>query len=84
MMPQVAQVNPGTEELMLAICIYAVIALVTTAIAVCVLIWIAGNEGRTPKLEQIWKTRNENKGKMVTLPLAAAIVLCLSLMLIFM
>lgn len=44
-----------------AIGIYLVIAAVTTALAGCVLVWIAGGEGRKEQLRNIWRGRKEGK-----------------------
>ena len=57
-----------------------IMAAVMTSIAVCVLVWIARNEGRTERLLRIWTTRREKKGKIITIPLVVAIVLSIAYM----
>lgn len=69
-----------TEMLFATIGIYSVIAMVTTAIAVCVLIWVAKNEKKELHLQEIWRSRKENKGQMVSIPLLLGIVLSIAYM----
>jgi len=69
-----------TESMLAAIGVYAVIAMVTTAIALCVLAWIAGNEKRETYVRQIWTGRKENRGQMVSVPLLIGIVLSVAYM----
>lgn len=68
------------ETLLATIGIYSVIAMVTTAVAVCVLAWVAKNEKRDMWLRQIWSGRKENRGKMVSVPLIVGIVLSVAYM----
>ncbi len=64
-----------------AIGVYLLIAVVTTAIAACVLAWIAKNEGRRENLKNIWKGRKEGKGRVLRIPLLIALALYLGTML---
>ena len=41
--------------------IYLIIAAVTTVLAGCVLVWMAGREGRKENLRSIWRCRKEGK-----------------------
>lgn len=59
---------------------YMLIATATTAIAVCVLVWIAKNENRLERLRSIWNRRKVRNGRLVSVPLIIAIVLCLAFM----
>lgn len=78
---QEAQAMTDSMEYMLAaIGVYAVIAMVTTSIAVCVLAWIAKNEKQDMHLKQIWTGRKEKREKMVTVPLIIGIVLSVAYM----
>lgn len=80
---QEAQAMVGDKDVMLAtIGIYAVIATVTTSIAVCVLAWIAKNEHREIHLKQIWTGRKENRGQLVSIPLIIGIVLSVAYMIL--
>ncbi len=80
---QEAQAMVGDKDVMLAtIGIYAVIATVTTSIAVCVLAWIAKNEHRENHLKQIWIGRKENRGQLVSIPLIIGIVLSVAYMIL--
>ena len=79
--------QPMTPELMIpSICLYLVIALVCTALAGCVLVWLCRNQGRGEYLTWLWRERLENRkaGKrmrLVSAPLIAGIVLSLVYML---
>lgn len=64
-----------------AIGAYLVIAAVTTALAACVLAWIAKNERRTENLRNIWKRRKEGRGKALTPSFLLVLVLFLGKML---
>lgn len=68
------------EALLAAIGPYLIVAVIGTALAVCVMAWIARNEGREKELGSIWSRRRDQKGYMVSIPLIIAIVLCLSYM----
>ncbi len=81
---EATQVLEGTEyrEILLqSISIYMVIALITTALAGCVLAWIAGNEERKEQLCNIWRKRKENRGKLLRIPFILALSLYLGMML---
>ncbi len=74
----------GAGELLPVISMYLVIAVISTALAACVLVWLCRNEGRTEYL--IWLLHEgkagEKKGKLVSAPLIVGIVLCLAYMLL--
>ena len=55
-------------------------AAAASVIAACVLVWIAKNERRTEPFKRIWTNRREKKDRIVTIPLAAAVVLCIAYM----
>lgn len=78
---QEAQELLTTDMLLLAISVYLVIAVVTTALAGCVLAWIAKNEKREENLRAVWKTRKYKKeGKVVTVPLLIAVIILFAVM----
>ena len=80
---QEAQEMLTTDLLLLAISVYLVIAAVTTALAGCVLAWIAKNEKREENLRAVWKTRKYKKeGKVVTVPLLIAVIILFAVMII--
>ena len=70
----------GSQQWILVICVYMVIAMITTAIAACVLVWIANNEGRMGTLKAIWTNRGNAKEKMLTGSFVAGVLLCLAYM----
>ena len=88
----VEKVMPGTytgsqsddmltqEMLIMAIGPYLLVAVVCTAIAICVLAWLAKNENREEHLSSIWAKRKEKKEKMVTIPLIIGIALSIGYM----
>lgn len=80
---QEAEVMTNETEYMLAVIgVYAVVAMVTTAIAVCVLAWVAKNEKRDMHLRQIWAERKEKRGTMASIPLIIGIVLSVAYMIL--
>lgn len=83
----------GDQELLAALSVYLVIAAVATPIAVCVLVWIAKNEGRGEAVRAMFGETKNNKryldesagaekedSHLLTVPLIVAIVLCLGFM----
>ncbi len=81
MTEQVEQ-SAGTEEMIAVISLYFVLALVCTALAGCVLVWLCMNQGRGEYVAWLWRQRKERKGKgkLVSVPLVIGITLCLALM----
>lgn len=78
---QEAQELLTTDMLLLAISVYLIIAAVATALAGCVLAWIAKNEKREENLRAVWKTRKQKKeGKVVTIPLFIAMIIAFAVM----
>lgn len=65
------------EELIALIGPELVMALFATSLAVCVLVWIAKNENRSEYFKNIWARRKENKGRIISIPLIIAFVLCI-------
>lgn len=63
------------EELIASIGPLLFMAVITTALAACVLVWIAKNENRSEYFRNIWVCRKENKGRIVSIPLIVALVL---------
>lgn len=68
------------EMLIAAIGPYLIVAVVATALAGCVLVWLAKNQGREERLHGIWARRKERKEYLVSIPLIIAIVLSLAYM----
>lgn len=68
------------DAMLYVIGVYMVIAAVTTALAFCVLAWIAKNEKRDGVLRGIWKDRKLSKGSLWSVPLVLAVVICLGIM----
>lgn len=76
-----AQELLSTELILMALSGYLTVAAITTALAACVLAWIAKNEKREENLRAVWTMRKNKTGnKMITVPLIIAVVLSLSFM----
>lgn len=68
------------EYLLQSISIFMVLAAVTTALAGCVLAWIAGNEGRREQVGDIYRKRHEGRGRIFRISLLIVIVLYVGMM----
>ena len=81
-MTELVEQSAGTEEMIAVISLYFVLALVCTALAGCVLVWLCMNQGRGDYVAWLWRQRKERKGKgkLVSVPLVIGIALCLALM----
>ena len=75
---EAAEGSVGTQEMLLVICVYMVIATVCTPLAGCVLAWIAGKEGHKEDLRQLWRSRRIKGSRMMSVPLALGILLCVA------
>lgn len=79
-----------TQQLLMGLSFYLIIAAVTTPIAGCVIVWIAKNEGRQQAFSALFSgrkkqgtdCRQEGQGPryLLSVPLIVAIVLCLGFM----
>lgn len=69
-----------TKTLLTTMSAVMVVAAITTALGVCVLVWIANNENRKEYVTGIWTKRKETKGHVVTVPLIVSILLCFAFM----
>ena len=79
-----AQAATGPRELLPAIGVYLVLAVVCTALAGCVLAWLCGNEGRGEYVRWLWQERKRGgkRGKLVSTSLVAGVALCLAYMIL--
>lgn len=78
-----------TQELLLALSVYLIIAAVTTPIAGCIVVWIAKNEGRQQALADLFTRRKKREAGrtqegqekepryLLSVPLIVTIVICL-------
>lgn len=69
----------SAADILLTISMYLFLAVVCTPLAMCVLYWIAGHEDRRNELRAMWDSRKQ-KVKLITIPLAAAVLVCLGMM----
>lgn len=76
----IAETVMNQKTLITTISSTLLIAVVTTAIAGCVLVWMAGNEGRKSYLLEIWTRRKEGCGKPLTAPFVIGVIICLAYM----
>ena len=72
----------GSEEMMMVIAIYLLLAVVCTSIAFCVVTWIAGNEGKQNFLRTIWASRKNGRESLWSVCLIIGIVLSLLFMIL--
>lgn len=70
----------NNETLLAVIGPYLIVAAIGTALAVCVLVWLAKNEGRESALRNIWRFRKNQGSYLASVPLIVAIVLCIAYM----
>ena len=56
------------------------IALVTTSIAGCILVWIANNEGNKEGLLSNWKDRKKEQGKRIDIEFLLGLAICIVIM----
>ena len=79
-----AQQIMGPEELLPTICVYLVLALICTALAGCVLVWLCRNERRQEYIRWLWQEGKDGgkKGRVVGAPLIVGILLCLAYMIL--
>lgn len=75
-MEQEALILADKDTMFYMIGVYTVIAAITTTLAVAVLAWMARHEDREDRLRGIWGKRLLKSEKMITLPLTAAVALC--------
>ena len=74
------------KELLITICVYAVIAVITTTLAICVFIKIAENEGKSTELSQLFrKKRNaslelEPRESLFSFPMVLGMLIALGFM----
>lgn len=69
------------QEILLYISVYLFLAVAGTAIAFCVLTWMASNEGRQDFLRTVWKSRKIRKEKQWSIWLALGVMLSVLYML---
>lgn len=75
---EAAESSLSGQELLLVICVYVLIATLCTPLAGCVLAWIAGREGHREDLRQLWRSRREKGGRLMSVPLALGILVCVA------
>lgn len=68
------------EQMYITISIYFILAAICTAIAACILGWIAKNEGRNEALRSIFPGKSENRRNMITPALVLGIILSVACM----
>ena len=73
-----------SEDMIAAISVYLVIAVISTALAVCVLVWLCRNQGQEEYVLWLLRERKsgKKKGKLISIPLIIAIVICLGYMIL--
>lgn len=77
-----AQQIVTTSTLLNMICVYLVLAVIGTTIAICLLVWMSKNEGREQHLKQAWADRKVKSGKIVSVPFIIGAVISILFMLL--
>ena len=77
-----AQESVDTATLLNMICVYVVLALIGTTIAICLLVWLSKNEGREDVLKVAWQDRKVKSGKVISVPYIIGIVISILFMLL--
>lgn len=65
----------SSDMMFASICLYLVLAVGGTALAGCVLVWIAKGEKRQEQIKNIWESRKDKKERVCSIPLVLGIVL---------
>lgn len=71
-----------TATLLNMICVYLVLAVIGTTIAICLLVWMSKNEGRQPILIKAWGDRKVKSGKVISVPFVIGVVISILFMLL--
>ena len=71
-----------TGLLLNIICIYLVLAVIGTTVAICLLVWMSKNEGRQPLLIKAWEARKVKGGKVSSVPFIIGVIISILFMLI--
>lgn len=71
-----------TKEMMIGVSFIAVVALIASGLAGCVLVWIANHEGNINQVKELWTNRKQRKSRMITIPFILAFVGYLTFMII--
>lgn len=71
-----------TATLLNMICVYLVLAVIGTTIAICLLVWMSKNEGRQPILIKVWEDRKVKSGKVISVPFIIGVVISILFMLL--
>lgn len=77
-----AQETVDTATLLNMICIYLVLAVIGTTIAICLLVWMSKNEGREQILQKAWTDRKVKEGKVISIPFIIGVVMSILFMLL--
>lgn len=72
--------NMPRQALLMAICVYLVLAVICTPLAGCVIAWISRREGRLEHVRYIWRSRKNSRKGILPLTLLAAVIICLAYM----
>ncbi len=77
-----AQESVDTATLLNMICIYLVLAVIGTTIAICLLVWMSKNEGRETVLQKAWTDRKVKQGKVISISFIIGVVISILFMLL--
>ena len=78
-----SEAESTTGEITQIIAVYMVLALISTALAGCVLVLIAKNENRLQMLEVSVKSKIKGQAHLVSVPLVISVVICIAYMIMY-
>lgn len=78
---ETAESSLGGQELLLSISLYLLLSTLFTPMAGCVLAWIARREGRGEELRSLWRSRKIRGSRLMSVPLALGILICVAMIL---
>lgn len=81
MMEQAGEII-NTATLLNMMGIYVVPAVIGTVIAICLLVWMSNNEGRSEIFKKAWDDRKKKSGKVISVSLIAGVIISILYMIL--
>ncbi len=77
---ETAQEAVSTGMLLNMVCVYFVLAVIGTTIAICLLVWMSKNEGREIEFKKAFADRKSKEGKIISVPFIIGVVISILFM----
>ena len=81
MLEEMWNTSYSQEEMLASVSVVMVVALIGTALAMCVLAWIAENEGKQNFFRTIWESRKNHRERLWTFPVILGVMIAIAYML---